>query len=286
MQQMQSSKTQSTGGNDPSDRSSIPLSQNVVTSGMPQAVNVMPQQTANVTPQPMNPSLTPENSESDPNPSSVQLAPASGVQSQGPSGSENDGNSAPTSSMPVATPTQPLINPVADSNSESTSSVPTKAVQTSSNPPTAGVPADTGTVTQSDPESTSRSGENSASTVLQPHLPLCLVTMSKLDLMAYIGQYGLRPHSVNEVLGISTVVPLPSNVLSSVFQVQKKIMDMKHLPVGELVSTTKQCVEGYLIPTQTNDLRVPHAIMVPLPNSNQKGSYSYSMFIPLADNSE
>ena len=285
MQQMQSSKTQSTGGNDPSDRSSIPSNQDVGTSGISHTINLVLQQIANVTPQPMNLSPTSENSESDSNPSSVPLVSPSGVQLQALPRSESDGNSVPNSSISVST-TQSLASPVAASNSGSMSNAPTNTVHTSSNLSTTEVSATTGTVTQSDPESTSRPGENSASTVLQPHLPLCLVTMSKLDLMTYIGQYGLRPHSINEVLGISTVVPLPSNVLSSVFQVQKKIVDMKHLPVGELVSTTKQCVEGYLIPTQTNDLRVPHAIMIPLPNSNQKGSYSYSMFIPLADNSE
>ena len=198
----------------------------------------------------------------------------------GAEGTFSAGQSSVSTTLYPATPSQSSTNTLSATNTESTmnsGNTPTNSTSTSTEVPHP----------QYDSVSTIRNEPCvQPLTMLQPHLPLCLVTVSKLDLMAYIRQYGLNSHSINEVLGISTVIPLPNEGFSSVFHVQKKIIDTKQLPVAELVSTTKKCVEGYLIPTQTNDLRVPHAIMVPLPSSHQKGSYAYSMFIPPADNSE
>lgn len=125
---MQSSKTQSTGGNDPSDRSSIPSNQDVGTSGISHTINLVLQQIANVTPQPMNLSPTSENSESDSNPSSVPLVSPSGVQLQALPRSESDGNSVPNSSIPVST-TQTPSNPVAAFEQRIQSNAHTNTVQ-------------------------------------------------------------------------------------------------------------------------------------------------------------
>ena len=301
MQQMQSSKA-----GQQTYITSSPLDRNAVSSSANQySVNSVSQTTVKSSQQSVNlasPSQLPVNlaspSQLPVNPNSAQLpvnsvsvsvqSPKSVVSESiehsqstvGAEGTFSAGQSSVSTALHPSTPSQSSTNTLSATNTESTmnsGNTPTNSTSTSTEVPHP----------QYDSVSTIRNEPCvQPLTMLQPHLPLCLVTVSKLDLMAYIRQYGLNSHSINEVLGISTVIPLPNEGFSSVFQVQKKIIDTKQLPVAELVSTTKKCVEGYLIPTQTNDLRVPHAIMVPLPSSHQKGSYAYSMFIPLADNSE
>ena len=239
--------------------------------------SVMPTSTARKMPEYPNSSMT-QNPKSNPI-SSVQHMPTPRFES---------GVHLATPSVAVSPSAQRLANRVAISSSGSTSGVAANTTHSSGNGTGKEAPAAVGSMAESVAESIPSSEGHSSTPLLQPQMPLCLVTMSKLDLMTYMGQFGLRRHTVNDVRGISTLVPLPSNPQATSLQVEKKIIATKQVPVAELVSDTKHRVEGYLVPTQSNELGVPHVILVPIPksNTNKKDSYSYSMYIPLNENSE
>ena len=120
---------------------------------------------------------------------------------------------------------------------------------------------------------------------LRPSLPFSVVTISREDLLKYIqqNQSVKRPLEV-ESNYVARLVPFQQEVAGEPKRrVKLDVVQyaLSETPVGQLVAPDGKQM-GYLVPTDTNEVEVPKAIMMRSPTP-EGALPQYSMYLPLKD---
>ena len=119
-----------------------------------------------------------------------------------------------------------------------------------------------------------------SSPLIQPTIPLSIVTFKKSDLLTYMKRFPSvpRPETANSSqLYVNKPIPItdPSRII-----IERKKVNVHNKPVGALISPTTNDVVCYLIPTDNNELNAPHAFMC-ADNRMNSNSYLYSYNLPI-----
>ena len=119
--------------------------------------------------------------------------------------------------------------------------------------------------------------------LLQPTIPLSVVTFKKSDLLTFIDHFSSipRPEIANSSqLYVDT--PIPTADLSRII-IERKKVDVHNKPIGALVSPNTNDVKCYLIPTNKNELNAPHAVLHVVNQLNSSNSYLFSYNLPIKE---